>query len=318
MSAKNILITGGAGFIGSHLTESLLADGHRVTLLDDLNDYYDPAFKLQNIARFRDRIELVQADIRDAVTVERTFAAGNFDSVVHLAARAGVRPSITDPKLYVTTNIDGTFNLLDACRYHKVKQFIFASSSSVYGVNKKTPFSESDALTRTISPYAATKLACEQICSNYSHLFNIRVMCLRFFTVYGPRQRPDLAINKFTNRILAGEPIQRYGDGSTRRDYTYIADIVAGIRASLAYDKSDFEIVNLGGSHTTTLSELIATLEKTIGKKAIIEELPDQPGDVPQTSADVSRAKELFDWEPKTSLEEGLAKYVEWFRDRGR
>lgn len=318
MSAKNILITGGAGFIGSHLTESLLADGHRVTVLDDLNDYYDPAFKLQNIARFRDRIELVQADIRDAVTVERTFAAGNFDSVVHLAARAGVRPSITDPKLYVTTNIDGTFNLLDACRYHKVKQFIFASSSSVYGVNKKIPFSESDALTRTISPYAATKLACEQICSNYSHLFNIRVMCLRFFTVYGPRQRPDLAINKFTNRILAGEPIQRYGDGSTRRDYTYIADIVAGIRASLAYDKSDFEIVNLGGSHTTTLSELIATLEKTIGKKAIIEELPDQPGDVPQTSADVSRAKELFDWEPKTSLEEGLAQYVEWFRDRGR
>lgn len=318
MSAKNILITGGAGFIGSHLTESLLADGHHVTILDDLNDYYDPAFKLQNIARFREQVDLVQADIRDAVTVERTFAAGNFDSVVHLAARAGVRPSITDPKLYVTTNIDGTFNLLDACRYHKVNQFIFASSSSVYGVNKKIPFSESDALTRTISPYAATKLACEQICSNYSHLFNIRVMCLRFFTVYGPRQRPDLAINKFTNRILAGEPIQRYGDGSTRRDYTYIADIVAGIRASLAYDKSDFEIVNLGGSHTTTLSELIATLEKTIGKTAIIEELPDQPGDVPQTSADVSRAKELFDWEPKTSLEEGLTKYVAWFRDRGR
>lgn len=318
MSAKNILITGGAGFIGSHLTESLLADGHRVTILDDFNDYYDPAIKERNIARFRERVELVQADIRDAVTVERTFAAGNFDSVVHLAARAGVRPSITDPKLYVTTNIDGTFNLLDACRYHKVQQFIFASSSSVYGVNEKVPFSESDALTRTISPYAATKLACEQICSNYSHLFNIRVMCLRFFTVYGPRQRPDLAINKFTKRILAGEPIQRYGDGSTRRDYTYIADIVAGIRASLAYDKSDFEIVNLGGSHTTTLSELIETLERTIGKKAIIEQLPDQPGDVPQTSADVSRAKELFDWEPKTSLEEGLTKYVEWFRERGR
>ena len=318
MSAKNILITGGAGFIGSHLTESLLADGNRVTVLDDFNDYYDPSIKEQNVARFRDRIELIQADIRDAVTMERTFAAGNFDSVVHLAARAGVRPSIVDPKLYVTTNIDGTFNLLDACRYHQVKQFIFASSSSVYGVNEKVPFSETDALTRTISPYAATKLACEQICSNYSHLFDIRVMCLRFFTVYGPRQRPDLAINKFTKRILAGEPIQRYGDGSTRRDYTFISDIVAGIRASLDYDKSDFEIVNLGGSHTTTLNELIATLEEVIGKKAIIEHLPDQPGDVPQTSADVSRAKEIFNWEPQTELKEGLTKYVEWYRDRGR
>ena len=318
MKAKNILITGGAGFIGSHLSELLLAEGHRVTILDDFNDYYDPANKEANLAQFRDKVTLIRADIRDAVAVERAFAAGQFDSVMHLAARAGVRPSISDPKLYVTTNIDGTFNLLDACRYHKVPQFIFASSSSVYGVNEKVPFAETDALTRTISPYAATKLACEQICSNYSHLFGIRVMCLRFFTVYGPRQRPDLAINKFTKRILAGEPIQRYGDGSSRRDYTFISDIVAGIQASLAYDATDFEIVNLGGSHTTTLSELIETLEDVIGEKAVIEQLPDQPGDVPQTSADVSKAKAIWDWEPQVSLKDGLTQYVEWFRQRGR
>ncbi|MEM9080671.1 MAG: SDR family NAD(P)-dependent oxidoreductase [Verrucomicrobiota bacterium] len=314
MSAKNILITGGAGFIGSHLAESLLADGHQVTIFDDFNDYYDPAIKESNIIPIRDQVTLIQADIRDAVAVERAFAAGNFDTIIHLAARAGVRPSICDPKLYVTTNIDGTFNLLDACRYHNVKHFIFASSSSVYGVNKKVPFAETDPITRTISPYAATKMACEQICSNYAHLFNIRTVCLRFFTVYGPRQRPDLAINKFTKRILAGEPIQRYGDGSSRRDYTYIADIVAGIRGAIDYTGSDFEIVNLGGSHTTTLTELIETLEDVIGQKAIIEQLPDQPGDVPQTSADVSRAKELFNWQPQTSLREGLSHYVEWYR----
>lgn len=318
LKAKNILITGGAGFIGSHLSELLIEEGHQVTILDDFNDYYDPANKEANLARFQDKVTVIRADIRDAVAVERAFAAGNFDSVVHLAARAGVRPSISDPKLYVTTNIDGTFNLLDACRYHEVPQFIFASSSSVYGVNEKVPFAETDALTRTISPYAATKLACEQICSNYAHLFGIRIMCLRFFTVYGPRQRPDLAINKFTKRILAGEPIQRYGDGSSRRDYTFISDIVAGIQASLTYEGSNFEIVNLGGSHTTTLSELIETLEDVIGQEAIIEELPDQPGDVPQTSADVSKAKAIWNWEPQVSIKDGLTQYVEWFRERGR
>jgi UDP-glucuronate 4-epimerase len=314
VTAKNILITGGAGFIGSHLSEALLADGHRVTILDDFNNYYAPATKHANIASFRDHVTVHETDIRDAVAVERIFAVGKFDIVVHLAARAGVRPSISDPKLYVTTNIDGTFNLLDACRYHSVHHFLFASSSSVYGVNKKVPFAESDPITRTISPYAATKLASEQICSNYAHLFDMRIMCLRLFTVYGPRQRPDLAINRFTRNILAGQAIERYGDGSSRRDYTYIGDIIAGIQAALAFEQSNFEIVNLGGSKTTTLNELIETLEQVIGKKALIEQLPDQPGDVPQTSADVTHAKELLNWEPKTSLQDGLSRYVEWFR----
>ncbi len=312
----NFLITGGAGFIGSHLVERLLAEGHKVTIFDDFNDYYDPAVKHANIAAVRDRIKVVEGDIRDGVLVERTFAAGAFDCVVHLAARAGVRPSILEPKLYFTTNIDGTFNLLDACRYHKVPRFIFASSSSVYGVNEKVPFSETDALERTISPYAATKLAGEQICSNYSHLFGIRCVCLRFFTVYGPRQRPDLAISKFVNRIIDDQPIDQYGDGSTARDYTYIDDIVSGILAASRYEGSPFEIVNLGGSATNTLSQLISSIEGILGKKARINHLPDQAGDVPRTYADVTKARRLFGYSPVTPLQDGLRKYVDWVREK--
>ncbi|GAA5495494.1 UDP-N-acetylglucosamine 4-epimerase [Rubritalea halochordaticola] len=310
------LVTGGAGFIGSHLVESLLAAGNKVTIFDDFNDYYDPTIKRNNIASFKDKIEIIEADIRDAVSVDRSFAKGNFDTVVHLAARAGVRPSIADPKLYLTTNIDGTFNLLDACRYHNVKNFILASSSSVYGVNKKVPFAEQDLIERTISPYAATKLSCEQICSNYANLFGIRCTCLRFFTVYGPRQRPDLAISKFTRKILLGEPIDRYGDGSSARDYTYIDDIVSGILAAINYDKEEFSIFNLGGSATTTLNELISLLEDAIGKTAIINQLPDQPGDVPRTYADVSKSGELLSYFPQTPIAEGLRKYVQWFRTK--
>ena len=209
------LVTGGAGFIGSHLSEALLDQGHQVSIIDDFNDYYDPEIKRLNISGFLDRITLIEGDIRDTDLIERIFSKSKFDAIVHLAARAGVRPSIQAPKLYLTTNIDGTFNLLEASRQHGVKDFIFASSSSVYGVNPKIPFSETDALTRTISPYAASKLAAEQLCSNYSHLFGIRCMCLRFFTVYGPRQRPDLAISKFTKNILSNVPIQQYGDGTT-------------------------------------------------------------------------------------------------------
>ena len=311
----NILVTGGAGFIGSHLVEALLADGHTITIFDDFNHYYDPRIKWHNVSGFQDQVTIVEGDIRDAILVERTFTKGQFDTVIHLAARAGVRPSIQSPKLYFTTNIDGTFNLLDACRHHEVKDFIFASSSSVYGVNEKVPFAETDALTRTISPYAATKLAGEQICSNYSHLFGIRCMCLRFFTVYGPRQRPDLAISKFTERILAGEQIEQYGDGSTARDYTYIEDIVSGIIAAMNYRESTFEIFNLGGSATTTLAELIQLVESACEKKTDIKVIEEQPGDVPRTFADVSKAHELLGYSPRTPIAKGVKKYVEWFQN---
>ena len=310
----NFLVTGGAGFIGSHLVERLLEEGHTITVFDDFNDYYDPAVKRANLAAVLDQITLIEGDIRDAVLVERTFAAGDFDVVVHLAARAGVRPSITDPKLYFTTNIDGTFNLLDACRYHKIPHFVFASSSSVYGVNEKVPFSEADPINRTISPYAATKLAGEQICSNYSYLFGIRCVCLRFFTVYGPRQRPDLAISKFAKRILKDEPIDQYGDGSTARDYTYVEDIVSGIVSACSYNGSMFEIFNLGGSATTTLSELIGIIEKETGRTAKINYLPDQPGDVPRTFADTHKAHDLLGYISKTPIKEGIHRYVEWLK----
>lgn len=312
----NFLITGGAGFIGSHLTESMVREGHSVTVIDDFNNYYNPEIKWRNLLAVRKDVHLVEGDIRDAILVERTFAKGKFDQVVHLAARAGVRPSIKDPKLYFTTNIDGTFNLLEACRGHEVSRFTFASSSSVYGVNKKVPFAETDLIERTISPYAATKLAGEQVCSNYSHLFGIACTCLRFFTVYGPRQRPDLAISKFTRKILSGEPIQQYGNGSSARDYTYIEDIIAGIKAAMSYKQSDFEIFNLGGSATTTLSELIRKIESATGLEAQIENLPDQPGDVPRTYADVSKAEALLGYSPKTPIDKGVVDYVEWFKQQ--
>lgn len=309
------LVTGGAGFIGSHLVETLLDQGHQVSIIDDFNDFYDPGVKRLNISGFQDRITIIEGDIRDTDLIESMFSKGKFDAIVHLAARAGVRPSIQAPKLYLTTNVDGTFNLLEGCRNHGVKDFIFASSSSVYGVNPKVPFAETDALTRTISPYAATKLAGEQLCSNYSHLFGIRCMCLRFFTVYGPRQRPDLAISKFTKNILSDISIHQYGDGTTARDYTYVEDIVSGIIAATNYCESDFEIFNLGGSATTTLAELIKLVEGACEKEAIIEVTGDQPGDVPRTYADVSKANSLLDYSPKTPITEGIKKYVEWFKN---
>ncbi|MDP3851775.1 MAG: SDR family NAD(P)-dependent oxidoreductase [Luteolibacter sp.] len=310
---KKILVTGGAGFIGSHCSEALLARGVEVVVFDDFNDFYDPALKEANLAAIAGRITLVRGDIRDGELIEKTFTEHRFDAVLHLAARAGVRPSISDPKLYFTTNIDGTFNLLDACRHHGVNRFIFASSSSVYGINEKVPFSENDRIERTISPYAATKIAGEQICSNYSYLFGIHCACLRFFTVYGPRQRPDLAIAKFTRAIREGKPIDRYGDGGTARDYTYVDDIVQGVLAAAAYTEvSPFEIFNLGGSATTTLAELIAMIEQAAGGKAVIRQLPDQPGDVPKTYADVDKARRLLGYEPHTPIREGVRKYAAW------
>lgn len=310
---KKILVTGGAGFIGSHLTEALVAAGHDVVVLDDFNDYYDPAVKEKNLAGLQGKIEVVRGDISDDALVVETFTRHHFDGVFHLAARAGVRPSIANPRLYFSTNMDGTLNLLEACRHHGVKFFVFASSSSVYGVNTKVPFAETDLIQRTISPYAATKLAGEQMCSNYSHLFGLRCSCLRFFTVYGPRQRPDLAISKFTTALLAGRSIDRYGDGSTARDYTYVHDIVAGILAAADYtEKSPFEIFNLGGAATTTLNELIGLVESAVGEKAQINVLPDQPGDVPRTYADVSKAENLLGYHPQTPIRDGILKYVEW------
>ena len=314
-----ILVTGGAGFIGSHTVERLLSEGHEVTIIDNFNDYYDPAIKRENIRAVKDRIKVIEADLRDPSTAEDAFFNGNFDALIHLAARAGVRPSIEAPELYIDTNIKGTFYLLEAAKRHGVKRFVFASSSSVYGVNKKVPFAEEDPILQTISPYAMTKMAGEQMCSNYSHLAGIRTVCLRFFTVYGPRQRPDLAISKFTRLIHEDRPIDRYGKGDTARDYTFISDIVDGIMGALAYsgraDAPVSSIFNLGGSQTVKLNELIDVIEKAVGKKAQVNEMPEQPGDVPLTSADVTKASKLLNFKPTTHIDTGIPKFVEWWME---
>jgi UDP-glucuronate 4-epimerase len=311
----HVLVTGGAGFIGSHLVDHLVEEGHEVTVLDNFNGFYDPAIKHANLATSAAKVTLIEGDICNNELIDSLFAEKHFDCVVHLAASAGVRPSIQNPGLYIETNINGTFQLLEAARNNAVRRFVFASSSSVYGVNKKVPFAEHDTLFRTISPYAATKLAGEQLCSNYAHLFGIEIACLRFFTVYGPRQRPDLAISKFTKRILADEAIQRYGDGSTARDYTYIDDIVSGILATIHLPELDFEIFNLGGDKVVSLNELIAAVEKATGKRAIIEQLPEQPGDVPLTNADISKSQRALGYKPATTIDTGVARFVEWFRE---
>ena len=309
-----VLVTGGAGFIGSHLVEKLLGTGHEVAILDDFNDFYDPLIKRANIAAVSKEIAIHHVDLRDGAAVRNVFHREKFDVIAHLAARAGVRPSIQHPQLYNDVNVGGTLHLLEAARLTGVQRFIFASSSSVYGISKTVPFSEDLHLTQTISPYAATKIAGEFLCSTFSHLYQMRVVALRFFTVYGARQRPDLAIHQFTKKIQAGEPIQQFGDGTTRRDYTYIDDIIQGVMASLNYDGPLFDIFNLGESETIQLKDLIAAIEKALEKKAKIDKLPEQPGDVPLTCADISKAKKLLGYKPKTKLSEGLPKFVEWFR----
>ncbi len=309
----NILVTGGAGFIGSHMCRRVLADGHTVSVIDDFNDYYDPAIKRANVAAFAGAVRVVEGDIRDRATVEKLFAEGKFDAAIHIAARAGVRPSVQDPQLYIDTNITGTHHLLEASRRHGVGKFLFASSSSVYGLAKKVPFSEDLPLPQTLSPYAATKLAGEHLCGNYSHLFGLKVVCLRFFTVYGPGQRPDLAIHKFTDAIHKGKTIPQYGDGSTRRDYTYVDDIVQGVMGALAYDGAPFDIFNLGENQTIALTDLILEIEKALGKKAVIERLPEQQGDMPLTSADITKARSLLGYDPKTKIADGIPKFVEWY-----
>lgn len=314
---KNILITGGAGFIGSHLVDRLLSEGDwRITVVDDFNDFYSPSIKRQNIRAHlaNQNYKLVEADIRDYAALKRAFIETNFDCIVHLAARAGVRPSLKEPRLYVETNITGTMNLLELAREHGVKQFVFGSSSSVYGVNEKVPFAEDDPIFNPISPYAATKAAGELICHTYAHLYEMRIVCLRFFTVYGARQRPDLAIHKFAKLISEGKPIPVFGDGSTRRDYTYVDDIIAGVRAAIDYQATKYEVINLGESRTVELRELIALIEKELNARAEIDRQPPQPGDVPQTFADISRARRLLNYHPQTQIETGIKRFIEWFK----
>jgi UDP-glucuronate 4-epimerase len=309
-----ILVTGGAGFIGSHLVEKLLATGHEVSILDDFNDFYDPQIKRSNISGVAGEVPIHRVDLRDGNSVNLLFHREKFDAIAHLAARAGVRPSISQPQLYYDTNVGGTLHLLEAARHTGVERFIFASSSSVYGICKEVPFSEEFHLTQTISPYAATKVAGEFLCSTYSHLYRMRIVALRFFTVYGARQRPDLAIHQFTRRILAGQPIDQFGDGTTRRDYTYIDDIIHGVMAAFDYNGPLYDLFNLGESETIELKDLIAAIETAVGKKAEINKLPEQPGDVPLTCADISKARKLLGYNPTTPLNVGLPKFVEWFR----
>ena len=308
-----ILVTGGAGFIGSHLCERLLSEGHTVSVIDDLNNFYSPNAKLENLEAVRRRgpVAFYRGSITDEPYVAEVFEQNRPEAVIHLAARAGVRPSLEQPLLYGQTNVQGTITLLEASRKSGVSKFIFASSSSIYGVANRVPFSEDDAVNLPVSPYAATKIAGEKIAYTYSHLYGIQVTCLRFFTVYGPRQRPDLAIRKFITMIDRGEPIPVFGDGSSGRDYTFVNDTVQGIVGALAYD-CPYDVFNLGNSHPVKLITLIRTIEDALGKKAEIHWLPDQPGDVPITYADISKAQKILGYRPKTSLAQGIEAFLQW------
>lgn len=313
----NILVTGGAGFIGSHLVDNLLAEGGwQVSVVDNFNNFYAPEIKHANISAHLNNpnCKIFEADICSAETLRKIFAENQFDAIVHLAAWAGVRPSLLNPKLYTEVNVNGTLNLLELAKEFQIKQFVFGSSSSVYGINCKIPFSENDKVSQPISPYAATKAAGELLCHTFSHLYDIRTICLRFFTVYGARQRPDLAIHKFSKLIWEGKPIPMFGDGTTRRDYTFVDDIIQGVRAAIDYEKSNYEIFNLGESQTIELKELIKLLEENLGKKAIIERHEMQPGDVPVTFADISKARELLNYNPQTKIEKGIPKFTDWFK----
>jgi UDP-glucuronate 4-epimerase len=315
----HFLITGGAGFIGSHVCERLLAEGHAVTVFDDLNDFYDPAIKRRNLADIQSKggkFTFVQGDLAQRATVDTALASAPFDQIIHLAARAGVRPSLQEPALYQRVNVEGTVNLLEAARLRGVKKVTIASSSSVYGVNARVPFSEADPIFSAISPYAASKLACEALGHVYHHVYGMDVVMLRFFTVYGPRQRPDLAIHKFARLITAGKPVPVFGDGSTARDYTYVTDTVDGVLATTRREFG-FEIFNLGESQTVTLSRLIELLEQALGKKAVLDRQPLQPGDVPITYANIDKAREKLGYRPSVKVEEGIPKFTEWFRRSG-
>jgi UDP-glucuronate 4-epimerase len=334
----NFLVTGGAGFIGSHVCERLLRDGHAVWAFDDLNDFYDPQLKRRNLRDIQSLapwnnsakdpatadsptystgrakpFEFVHGDLADCAALDDLFGSVKFDQVIHLAARAGVRPSLAEPALYQRVNVEGTVNLLEAARENGVKKIIIASSSSVYGVNSKVPFSESDPIFSAISPYAASKLACESLGHVYHHVYGLDVAMLRLFTVYGPRQRPDLAIRKFATLIQAGKPIPVFGDGSMARDYTYITDTLDGIIACTRQEFG-YRIFNLGESQTVTLGRLIGLLEAELGKPAVIDRRPLQPGDVPVTFADITRARAQLDYNPQVKIEAGIKLFIDWFR----
>jgi len=312
---KHVLVTGAAGFIGSHLVDALLAAGWRVTGVDSFDPFYAPGIKERNVAPHlrHPHYALARTDIRDAAALDAL--ATRYDAIVHLAARAGVRPSIADPLAYQQVNVAGTQNILELARRSGTSHVVFASSSSVYGVNPNTPWSERDYVLQPISPYASTKVSGELLGHVYSHLYGIRFIALRFFTVYGPRQRPDLAIHGFARRMLAGTPIPVFGDGTTRRDYTYIADIVAGVQAALDYDRSRYEVINLGNDRTVTLSEMIAQLERALGVTARIDRQPEQPGDVPQTWASIDKATSLLGYRPETPFAAGVDRFCAWLRE---
>ena len=312
---KHALVTGAAGFIGSHLVDALLADGWTITALDNFDPFYDAAIKEQNIAAHlrHERYSLVRGDLRDRAGLSRDLPGG-YDAIVHLAARAGVRPSLEDPLGYQEVNVSGTQNLLELARVWGVDRFVFASSSSVYGVNPDVPWREETQVLRPISPYASTKVSGELLGHVYSHLYGLRFIALRFFTVYGPRQRPDLAIHKFARRMLAGQTIPVFGDGSTRRDYTFVADVVGGVLGALAYDATRYEVINLGNDRTITLTQMIAGLEHVLGVTARTERHPEQPGDVPQTWASIDKARALLGYEPATRFEDGLERFADWLR----
>ena len=314
--AVNVLVTGGVGFIGSHVCERLLDAGHTVCALDDLNDFYDPSIKQNTLRELQSRAQsfaFVHADITNRIELNEVLSSMPFDQIIHLAARAGVRPSLEQPALYQRVNVEGTVNLLEAAKECGIKKITIASSSSVYGINSKVPFSEADPIFSTISPYAASKLACEALGHVYHHVYGMDICMLRFFTVYGPRQRPDLAIHKFAKLMQTNQPITVFGDGSTSRDYTYVDDTVEGVIACTEREFG-YEIINLGESQTVKLNRLIGLIESAMEIKAEINHQPVQPGDVPITYANIEKAQRLLGYNPKTQIEDGIPKFVEWFR----
>jgi UDP-glucuronate 4-epimerase len=313
----HVLVTGGAGFIGSHLVERLLLDGNEVTVVDSFDDFYSPQIKRRNLARVvaSPALRLVECDIRQSDVLDRA-CRGTLDVIIHLAARAGVRPSLEQPALYTDVNVNGTISLLELARRRGVRRFVFGSSSSVYGNDAAAPFKETEAADRPISPYAATKRAGELLAHSYHHLHGMTVAALRFFTVYGPRQRPDLAIHKFSRRMLGGKPLDVFGDGSMRRDFTYVDDIISGICAAVDWtgNNSGFEAFNLGEAQTTSVTELISLLEEALGCQATVVYHPEQPGDVRQTHADLSKSRQILGYNPVTGMREGLASFAAWIQ----